>query len=68
MAVAFFFPANHGEGDETGVAYIGMQGDHTHGKREVVHADYELLCTHGHNEHMLPTPQNAGPKGFEHGD
>ena len=46
MAVAFFFPANHGEGDETGVAYIGMQGDHSHDRREAVDATYELVCQH----------------------
>ena len=45
-AIAFFFPANHGEGDETGVAYIGMQGDHSHDRREAVDATYELVCQH----------------------
>lgn len=44
MNVAFFFDANHGSVDETVVQYIGMQGDHTHDKREAVTATYEVLC------------------------
>lgn len=43
-AVAFFFDANHGAVDETVLQYIGMQGDHTHDKRQAVNATYELLC------------------------
>ena len=57
-AVAFFFDENHAHGDDdvaTVVRYIGMQGDHTHGKAEAVHADYELLCQHG-NE-TVPKPE-----------
>ena len=46
-SLAFFFPGNHGEGDETSLQYIGMQGDHSHDKREAVNATYELLCQHG---------------------
>ena len=53
--VAFFFDENHSEGEEdTVVRYIGMQGDHTHGRAEAVHAEYELLCQHG-NE-TVPKP------------
>ena len=42
--VAFFFPSNHGDEDETKLQYVGMQGDHSHDKREAVNATYELLC------------------------
>jgi len=45
-AVALFFPANHGDVDETRLQYVGMQGDHSHDKREAVNATYELLCQH----------------------
>ena len=37
------FPGNHGEGERTRISYIGMQGDHTHAKREAVHAKYEVI-------------------------
>ena len=30
--------------DETALQYVGMQGDHSHDKREAVNATYELLC------------------------
>ena len=43
-SLAFFFPGNHGEGDETSLQYIGMQGDHSHDRREAVDATYELVC------------------------
>lgn len=46
--LVFYFCENM-SGDEdvsTYVQYIGMQGDHTHYRREPVHADYELFCTH----------------------
>ena len=45
-SLAFFFPGNHGEGDETSLQYIGMQGDHSHDRREAVDATYELVCQH----------------------
>jgi len=41
--LALFFDANHGSVGETVLQYIGMQGDHTHDKREAVNAVYELL-------------------------
>lgn len=46
--LTFYFPSNH-SGDEdtqTMIKYIGMQGEHTHYRREAVHADYELMCSH----------------------
>jgi len=42
---AFYFPNNHGA-DATVLQYIGMQGEHTHYRREAVaNAVYEVLCT-----------------------
>ena len=57
--------ANHGDEEETKLAYIGMQGDHTHGQRMAVNATYELIATpnddalfsHSHEHHLAP---NAG--------
>lgn len=43
--LAFYFPTNHGA-ENTVLQYIGMQGEHTHYRREAVKADYEVLCTH----------------------
>ena len=42
-ALALFFPGNHGGEGETKVAYIGLQGDHTHGQRMAVNAKYEVI-------------------------
>lgn len=33
--------ANCGGSDETRLQYVGLQGDHTHDRREAVHAEYE---------------------------
>ncbi len=43
--LTFFFPSNHGELEETTIQYIGMQGEHTHYRREAVDATYELIGT-----------------------
>jgi hypothetical protein len=56
-SLAFFFPSNHGA-EATAVQYIGMQGEHTHFRREAVNAVYEVLCTgeetvHGHTDSLL---------------
>ena len=48
---AFFFPSNFGGGDKTQVRYIGMQGEHTHYRREAVNAEYEVLCNGQDIEH-----------------
>ena len=43
--VALFFPSNHGSGDKTTLSYIGMQGEHTHYRREAVtDTVFEVLC------------------------
>eukprot|EP01040_Poterioochromonas_malhamensis_P004993 gene4993-5354_t len=65
QTVAFYFPQNHGEQDTTIIKYIGMQGEHTHYRREAVDTVYEVLCngqdiiqpedftgTLGHERHM----------------
>mmetsp|Transcript_24975 Transcript_24975/g.25189 ORF Transcript_24975/g.25189 Transcript_24975/m.25189 type:complete len:212 (-) Transcript_24975:81-716(-) len=44
--VSFYFPSNHGDIETTSIRYIGMQGEHTHYRREAVNTNYELLCTH----------------------
>lgn len=49
-SVALFFPENHGDLETTGIGYIGMQGDHTHHRREAVHTTYELIDTGGATE------------------
>ena len=66
-SVAFFFPSNHGDEENTLLQYIGLQGDHTHGQRMAVNATYELIATpnddklfqHSHEHHLAP---NAGGK------
>ena len=45
-SVALFFDANQGGVEETVIQYIGLQGDHTHDKRQAVDAVYELNCVH----------------------
>lgn len=42
--IAFYFPANHGDEETTAIQYIGMQGEHTHYRREAVDTTYEVLC------------------------
>jgi hypothetical protein len=42
-SIAFYFPANHDDAT-TVIKYIGLQGEHTHYRREAVDAVYEVLC------------------------
>jgi hypothetical protein len=53
--LTMFFPANHGEEDVTAIKYIGMQGEHTHYRREAVDAVYEVLC----NGQDIEQPEDA---------
>merc|ERR1712187_1019474 len=46
--LALYFPANHGGSPSTLLRYIGLQGEHTHHKREAVLTKYEKLCP-GHS-------------------
>merc|ERR1719203_656576 len=39
----FHFPGNHGGLEQTRVSYIGLQGEHSHSKRQAVDAKYELV-------------------------
>ena len=43
-SLTFYFPSNHGNHANTVVKYIGMQGEHTHYRREAVDTVYEVLC------------------------
>ena len=57
-----YFQGNLGGVDSSTLRYIGLQGDHTHYKREAVHTVYEVLCNgqdicqpedaHGATSHM----------------
>jgi hypothetical protein len=44
-SLALYFPANHGNTETTRIRYIGMQGEHTHYRREAVDTVYEVLCS-----------------------
>ena len=44
-SLVLYFPSNYGNLRNTLIKYIGMQGDHTHYRREAVDTVYELLCT-----------------------
>lgn len=43
--LALYFTANHAEASHTVLKYIGLQGEHTHHRREAVDAQYEVLCS-----------------------
>ena len=45
QTIAFYFPNNHGDEETTVIKYIGMQGEHTHYRREAVNTTYELIGT-----------------------
>lgn len=53
--LTLYFPRNHGQDGTTAIRYIGMQGEHTHYRREAVNTEYEVLCT-GHDIHQ---PEDA---------
>eukprot|EP00928_Gymnodinium_smaydae_P006645 TRINITY_DN12365_c0_g1_i1.p2 TRINITY_DN12365_c0_g1~~TRINITY_DN12365_c0_g1_i1.p2 ORF type:complete len:210 (-),score=46.94 TRINITY_DN12365_c0_g1_i1:55-684(-) len=38
-----YFHGNRGDVEQTRISYIGLQGEHTHAKREAVEAKYELI-------------------------
>eukprot|EP00929_Paragymnodinium_shiwhaense_P007818 TRINITY_DN111719_c0_g1_i1.p1 TRINITY_DN111719_c0_g1~~TRINITY_DN111719_c0_g1_i1.p1 ORF type:complete len:210 (+),score=33.18 TRINITY_DN111719_c0_g1_i1:101-730(+) len=39
------FPGNHGDLEKTRISYIGLQGEHSHAKRQAVNCDFELIPT-----------------------
>ncbi|CAK0904277.1 unnamed protein product [Prorocentrum cordatum] len=43
-SLALYFSANHGDVPRTLLRYVGLQGEHSHHRREAVHTEYELLC------------------------
>jgi len=53
--LTFYFPSNHGQEANTILKYIGMQGEHTHYRREAVDATYEVLC----NGQDIQQPEDA---------
>jgi hypothetical protein len=62
VSITFYFPVNHGETDSTVIQYIGMQGDHTHYRREPVHTMYEVLC----NGQDVPQTDEADAAEHDH--
>lgn len=60
--LVLYFQGNLGDVESSVLSYIGMQGDHTHYKREAVNTVYEVLCNgqdicqpedaHGATHHM----------------
>lgn len=43
-SLTMYFTGNHGDLESTIIQYIGLQGDHSHYRREPVHTMYEVLC------------------------
>ena len=42
--LVLYFPQNFGDLEQTKIQYIGLQGEHTHYRREAVDTVYEVLC------------------------
>jgi len=63
--LALYFPANRGGSPSTLLRYVGLQGEHTHYRREAVHTEYELLSVgdHGHGH----SHGHAQDHGHAHG-
>ena len=53
--LTLYFTSNHGDVDRTVLRYIGLQGEHTHYRREAVHTTYEVLC----NGQDIVQPEDA---------
>ena len=51
--LTFYFSENHG-GDATIVQYIGMQGEHTHYRREAVDASMRCFATARTSSSLTP--------------
>lgn len=61
-SVTFYFSGNHGDEESTSIQYIGMQGDHTHYRREAVDTVYEVLC----NGQDIVQPEDADAVAEKH--
>ena len=62
-SLVFYFGSNYGS-EFTSIQYIGMQGEHTHYRREAVDTTYEVLCT-GKEDVENPADNQAADKaGF----
>mmetsp|Transcript_88278 Transcript_88278/g.285752 ORF Transcript_88278/g.285752 Transcript_88278/m.285752 type:complete len:229 (+) Transcript_88278:70-756(+) len=65
--LALYFPSNHGDSPSTLLRYVGLQGEHTHHRREAVRAEYELLCQHGDESLMGHSHSHVHDHGHSHG-
>lgn len=54
-SLALYFTGNYGDTTTTAIQYIGLQGDHSHYRREPVHTTYEVLCNGQDVEHTEST-------------
>ena len=64
-SLVLYFPENHGSVEQTRIKYIGMQGDHTHYRREAVDTVYEVLCTG--QDIIQPESQSGHDHTHSHG-
>mmetsp|Transcript_9989 Transcript_9989/g.33955 ORF Transcript_9989/g.33955 Transcript_9989/m.33955 type:complete len:225 (-) Transcript_9989:46-720(-) len=64
MVLALHFTRNHGDVENTAIQYIGLQGDHTHFRREAVDAEYEVLCTG--EDHAIEEAAGIAPHDHSH--
>ena len=62
--LTLYFNRNHGDEDRTAISYIGLQGEHTHYRREAVNTTYEVLCN-GQDIHQ-PEEAAGGHAGHLH--
>lgn len=51
--LALYFPNNQGDSDHTRISYIGLQGSHSHSKREAVKTSYEAIPLPGDSKSIL---------------
>ena len=64
--IAFYFPQNHGSVRNTVLKYIGLQGEHTHYRREAVDTVYEVLCS-GQDAVQQDGHEHIHEHGHDHG-
>jgi hypothetical protein len=61
--LVLYFDDNHGDVDRTTIRYIGLQGEHTHYRREAVDTVYEVLCN---GQDIIQPESQAGAHGHSH--
>jgi hypothetical protein len=64
--LVLYFPQNFGEVDQTRIQYIGLQGEHTHYRREAVDTVYEVLCNGQDIIQPESDPSHTHSHGHEH--